>query len=54
MTRNPKTVAPTALVAQALAIMERHSITSLFILEDGSRSPVGIVHLHDLLRAGVV
>jgi len=54
MTRNPKTVAPTALAAQALAIMERHSITSLFILEDGRRSPVGIVHLHDLLRAGVV
>ena len=54
MTRNPKTVAPTALAAHGLAIMERHSITSLFILEEGSRSPVGIVHLHDLLRAGVV
>jgi hypothetical protein len=32
--------------------MERHAITSLFILE--RRHPIGIIHLHDLLRAGVV
>jgi len=54
MTRRPKTIAATALGAQALALMERHSITALFVLKDGSHVPVGIVHLHDLLKAGVV
>ena len=39
---------------EAVAIMERHAITSLFILADGSRRPAGVIHLHDLLRAGVV
>jgi len=53
MTANPKTVAGDALAAQALAMMERHKITSLVIL-DGERRPIGVVHLHDLLRAGVV
>lgn len=52
MTKNPKTIAAGALAAEAVAIMERHAITSLFILDD--RRPVGIIHLHDLLRAGVV
>lgn len=54
MTATPKTIAGHALAAQAVAAMERHAITSLFVLEDGSRRPVGVVHLHDLLRAGVV
>lgn len=54
MTRNPKTIAATALAAQAVALMERHAITSLFVLVDGSRRPVGVLHLHDLLRAAVV
>ena len=54
MTRNPKTIAESALAAQAVAAMERYSITSLFILEQGCRKPAGIIHLHDLLKAGVV
>lgn len=54
MTRNPKTIAPSAWAEQAVAIMERYSITSLFVLADGSRRPVGIIHVHDLLKAGVV
>jgi CBS domain-containing protein len=37
-----------------VAVMERHKITSLFVLEDGSRRPAGVIHLHDLLRAGIV
>jgi arabinose-5-phosphate isomerase len=53
MSRSPKTIAATALGAEALAVMERHAITSLFIVGDGAR-PAGVVHLHDLLRAGVV
>jgi arabinose-5-phosphate isomerase len=54
MTANPKTIAGPALAAQAVAVMERYSITSLFVLATGSRQPAGIIHLHDLLKAGVV
>lgn len=54
MNRNPKTIRAEALAAHAVAIMEQYSITSLFILEEGGRRPIGIVHLHDLLKAGVV
>jgi arabinose-5-phosphate isomerase len=53
MTRQPKTIDPTALAARALAEMERYSITSLFVVEPESGRPVGVVHLHDLLKAGV-
>jgi len=52
MTRNPKTVTPGSLAEEAVALMEKHSITSLFIL--AGKKPVGIIHLHDLLRARVV
>jgi arabinose-5-phosphate isomerase len=51
MTRAPKTVAPAALAAEALAMMQGR-ITVLFVVE-GER-PVGVIHIHDLLRAGVV
>jgi arabinose-5-phosphate isomerase len=54
MTTAPKTIGGGALAAEAVAIMERHAITSLFILAAGSRRPAGVIHLHDLLRAGVV
>lgn len=54
MTRSPKTIAGDALAARAVAVMEEHSITSLFVLQDGGRRPTGIVHLHDLLKAGIV
>ncbi|MGE4278544.1 MAG: SIS domain-containing protein [Magnetospirillum sp.] len=52
MTRNPKTVVPSLLAAEALRIMNEKSITSLFVVEDGR--PAGVVHVHDLLRSGVV
>ncbi len=54
MTRYPKTLPADALAARAVALMEQHSITSLFVLEDGARKPLGVVHLHDLLKAGIV
>jgi arabinose-5-phosphate isomerase len=54
MTTAPKTIRGGALAAEAVAVMERHAITSLFILADGSHRPVGVLHLHDLLRASVV
>lgn len=52
MTRNPRTIEKGALVEAALKKMEEHSITSLFVL-DGADT-VGVVHMHDLIRAGVV
>lgn len=54
MTRHPKTVAAQTLAAEAVAVMERYPITSLFVLEDGSRTPLGVIHLHDLVKAGIV
>lgn len=55
MTRNPKWIERDALAAKALQRMEEFSITSLFVLNHANdRVPVGIIHLHDLLKAGVV
>jgi arabinose-5-phosphate isomerase len=53
MTRNPKVIARHALAAEAVGIMEDNSITSLLVLDSRSR-PEGVIHLHDLLKAGVV
>lgn len=52
MTRNPKVILATDLAAKALHIMEKHSITSLAVCDNENR-PIGIVHVHDLLKAGV-
>lgn len=54
MTPEPKTVAPDTMSSEALAIMNlsEHPFTALFVVEGGK--PIGIVHIHDLLRAGVV
>ena len=55
MSRSPKRVLRRNLAAKALQIMETYAITSLFVFdEDESQVPVGVVHLHDLLKAGVV
>jgi arabinose-5-phosphate isomerase len=51
MTRNPKTVAGDQLVSEALELLNSSKITAVFVVDAGA--PVGIVHLHDLLRAGV-
>ncbi len=54
MTRTPRTIAASALGAQAWALMEQHRITALLVVADDGRTPAGVVHLHDVLRAGVV
>ncbi len=55
MTRNPKWIEKDALAAKAIQRMEEYSITSLFVFDrPGERIPVGVIHLHDLLKAGVV
>jgi len=51
MTKNPKTVAGDQLVSEALELLNSSKITAVVVVENGA--PVGIVHLHDLLRAGV-
>lgn len=53
MTRNPKTIPADTLASEAVAVMEKFSITSLFVLEYDTENPVGIVHLHDLIKAGL-
>ncbi len=52
-TGRPKVISKGALAAEAVAVMERLSITSLMTV-DGEGRPTGIIHLHDLLKAGVV
>lgn len=52
MHRSPKTIAAAALAAEALGLMNRSAITSLFIVDEDGR-PIGFLHMHDCLRAGV-
>ncbi len=58
MSRDPRTIEKDALASQALAKMEENvprPITSLFVVPaPGDRIPVGILHIHDLLKAGIV
>ncbi len=51
MTRAPKTIGVDALASEAVGLMNSNAITNLFVVEDGR--PVGILHIHDCLRAGV-
>ena len=52
MTSKPRSVEPTTLAAEALKLMNEAGITVLFVVKAGR--PVGILHVHDLLRAGVI
>jgi arabinose-5-phosphate isomerase len=55
MTTSPKLIAKSELAAKALRIMEEHSITSLFIPSDQDPKKIsGVIHLHDILKAGIV
>ncbi|HTF85609.1 MAG TPA: KpsF/GutQ family sugar-phosphate isomerase [Cellvibrio sp.] len=53
MNRHPKTVRDTTLAAEALKIMEDRKITALIVGDEQNR-PIGVVHMHDILRAGVI
>jgi len=52
MSGKPKTIRPQALAAEALGQMNASAITSLFAVDD-KRRPLGILHIHDCLRAGI-
>ena len=51
MTKNPLTIRANALAAEALGVMNQRSITALFAMD--GQIPVGIIHIHDVLRAGI-
>lgn len=52
MSRQPKTITQDELASKALHLMETHAITSLFVLGDLSY-PIGIIHVHDIMKAGL-
>ena len=52
MTREPKTVNTDALVSTAMAVLNDHNISALIVMDESTGKPVGVVHLHDLLRIG--
>ncbi len=54
MTASPSTIAPEALAGEALALMNDRKITCLLVTGDGGQRAIGILHVHDCLRAGVV
>jgi arabinose-5-phosphate isomerase len=51
MTAGPKTIRPDQLAVEALELLNAKKVTALFVVEN--RRPVGLVHVHDLLRIGV-
>jgi len=51
MSKKPRSIEPQALAAAALAKMSEHKITSLLVEENGR--PVGLLHIHDVLQAGI-
>ncbi len=55
MTRDPRTIRTTSLASEALGLMNARKITTLFVTDPASPlRPIGILHVHDCLRAGVV
>ncbi len=53
MTKNPKSIDEESLAAKAANIMERYEITSLAVLNE-NQNIKGVIHLHDILKAGVL
>ena len=54
MTRGPQIARPDQLAAEALGLMTEKKITQLFVVDEGSGKPAGILHIHDCLRAGLI
>ena len=54
MSKDPKWISSDTLAISALELMEKHSITSLFVYSDSKlKRPDGIVHIHDILKSGI-
>jgi arabinose-5-phosphate isomerase len=54
MTRNPITITDDILCSEALHIMEDRKITSLFVIDHDTNTPIGIVHLHDIVERKII
>lgn len=54
MTLRPQTIAPGALAEEAVALMNDKRITALFVTDPGSDRALGLIHIHDCLRAGII
>jgi len=52
MTVSPKTITGDVLASKAVHLMQEKKITSLFVIDDGK--PVGVLHIHNCLQAGVI
>jgi arabinose-5-phosphate isomerase len=52
MTKNPKSIASTVLVSEALDVLEDYKITQLMVIDNGTYK--GVLHLHDILKEGIV
>ena len=52
MTKNPKNISSSILVSEALNVLENNAITQLVVIDEGQYK--GIIHLHDILKEGVV
>jgi arabinose-5-phosphate isomerase len=52
MTKNPKNISSTLLVSEALDVLENNAITQLVVIDD--KEYKGILHLHDILKEGIV
>ena len=54
MSKNPKWVTSDTLAISALELMEKHSITSLFVFSNPKlKKPDGVIHIHDILKTGI-
>lgn len=53
MNKNPKTITPEELAARAAHLLEKHCVTALIVV-NARQHPIGIIHLHDIMQAGVV
>jgi arabinose-5-phosphate isomerase len=52
MTRNPKAARPEMMAVKALEILEQYKIIQLPVV-DADNTPIGMIHLHDITRAGI-
>ena len=52
LSKNPKTIEPDVLAVQALDVMRQHDISQLLVTSNGKY--LGILHLHDLMREGII
>ena len=54
MSKNPKWISSNTLAISALELMQKHSITSLFVFSDiNLKKPDGVIHIHDILKTGI-